>query len=217
MIDKHLDLEPAADRGRGAYPVDREAAVALHDGSIARVRPVRPEDEARLLAFLRSLSDGARRLRFFSLGTDLASTATMRRWSTTSTRSVCWPPWARTTASWGMRSMRPPSRAVLRSPSLSPRITVGKGGPRPVAGRLLQYRGCAGRRGPGCYRGARPRDRGGRAVWAKRRADIVGAHGRLRRGRARRPPAAGRALTSLSHHWDACDRSQWSTPARGSR
>jgi acetyl coenzyme A synthetase (ADP forming)-like protein len=47
----------------------------VRDGSIVRIRPVRPEDEAGLLAFFRSLSDDARRLRFFSLGTDLASTA----------------------------------------------------------------------------------------------------------------------------------------------
>jgi acetate---CoA ligase (ADP-forming) len=64
-----------APRLPGAYPVEREADVALRDGSIAHVRPIRPDDEPRLLAFLRALPEEDRRLRFFSLSTDLARTA----------------------------------------------------------------------------------------------------------------------------------------------
>ena len=58
-----------------AYPSEREADVVLRDGSLAHVRPIRPDDEPRLLAFLRSLPEEDRRLRFFSLSTDLARTA----------------------------------------------------------------------------------------------------------------------------------------------
>jgi acyl-CoA synthetase (NDP forming)/GNAT superfamily N-acetyltransferase len=39
--------------------------VALRGGATVRVRPVRPEDEAGLAAFLRALSPGARQFRFF--------------------------------------------------------------------------------------------------------------------------------------------------------
>ena len=46
-----------------ALPVD----VVLRDGSTLRVRPVRPDDEPGLLAFLRGLSEGSRRFRFFNL------------------------------------------------------------------------------------------------------------------------------------------------------
>jgi acetyl coenzyme A synthetase (ADP forming)-like protein len=52
-----------------------EADIALRDGSIAHIRPIRPEDEPRLLAFLRGLSENDRRMRFFSLGNDLSRTA----------------------------------------------------------------------------------------------------------------------------------------------
>ena len=60
--------------GRIGYPAELEADVALRDGSIAHIRPIRADDEA-LLAFLRELSDDDRRLRFFSLGNDLTRTA----------------------------------------------------------------------------------------------------------------------------------------------
>ncbi|HLZ26879.1 MAG TPA: GNAT family N-acetyltransferase [Chloroflexota bacterium] len=63
-------MSPAA-----AYPAELEADVALRDGSIAHIRPIRAEDEAHLLAFLRGLSDDDRRMRFFSLGNDLSRTA----------------------------------------------------------------------------------------------------------------------------------------------
>jgi acetyl coenzyme A synthetase (ADP forming)-like protein len=59
----------------GNYPVELEAAVATRDGALAHVRPVRPDDAERLLTFLRGLPDEDRRLRFFSLGGDLARTA----------------------------------------------------------------------------------------------------------------------------------------------
>jgi acyl-CoA synthetase (NDP forming)/RimJ/RimL family protein N-acetyltransferase len=60
---------------RGVYPSDLEADIALRDGSLVQVRPVRPSDAERLLSFLRDLPDEDRRLRFFSLATDLARTA----------------------------------------------------------------------------------------------------------------------------------------------
>jgi acetyl coenzyme A synthetase (ADP forming)-like protein len=57
------------------YPLHREAHIALKDGSTVYVRPVRPDDEGRLLALLTSLSIDARTLRFFSAGVDLAQRA----------------------------------------------------------------------------------------------------------------------------------------------
>jgi len=41
--------------------------VVLRDGSTLRIRPVRPDDEPRLLVFLRGLSEASRRFRFFNL------------------------------------------------------------------------------------------------------------------------------------------------------
>src|SRR5947207_4631716 len=52
-----------------------ESHVALRDGSVAHIRPIRAADEQRLLALLRGLSDDDRRLRFFSLGIDLSRMA----------------------------------------------------------------------------------------------------------------------------------------------
>jgi RimJ/RimL family protein N-acetyltransferase len=57
------------------HTLELESDVALRDGSVAHIRPICPEDEASLLAFLRGLSDDDRRLRFFSLGNDLSRTA----------------------------------------------------------------------------------------------------------------------------------------------
>src|SRR5215471_12977026 len=57
------------------YPAYLEADVVTRDGSLTHVRPVRPEDSEQLLAFWRALPDEDRRLRFFSLGGDLARTA----------------------------------------------------------------------------------------------------------------------------------------------
>lgn len=52
------------------YPTHREADVVLRDGSTIHVRPIRPDDEQRLLTFFRALSKGSRALRFFSPTTD---------------------------------------------------------------------------------------------------------------------------------------------------
>jgi acetate---CoA ligase (ADP-forming) len=57
------------------YPPGLEVDVALRDGSIAHIRPIRTDDEQSLLAFLHELSDSDRRMRFFSLGNDLSRTA----------------------------------------------------------------------------------------------------------------------------------------------
>src|SRR5215471_12630038 len=57
------------------YPAQLEAVVAMRDGSITHIRPVRPEDAESLLAFLRTLPEEDRRLRFFSLGNDLGRAA----------------------------------------------------------------------------------------------------------------------------------------------
>ncbi len=59
----------------GVYPSELETEVATRDGSLVHVRPVRPGDADRLLEFLQSLPQEDRRLRFFSLGNDLARTA----------------------------------------------------------------------------------------------------------------------------------------------
>jgi RimJ/RimL family protein N-acetyltransferase len=57
------------------YPAEREAHVALRDGSVAHIRPIRAADEDALIEFLRSLPDDDRRMRFFSLSTDMTRTA----------------------------------------------------------------------------------------------------------------------------------------------
>src|SRR3990170_4429792 len=59
------------------YPAHREADVTLRDGSTVHVRPVRPDDEERLLIFLHTLSERSRLLLFFSAAseTDLAEEA----------------------------------------------------------------------------------------------------------------------------------------------
>jgi acetyl coenzyme A synthetase (ADP forming)-like protein len=49
-----------------SYPEQREADVALRDGSTVRVRPVRPDDRLALRSFLGELSDDSRAFRFFS-------------------------------------------------------------------------------------------------------------------------------------------------------
>lgn len=52
--------------------------VVLRDGSTARVRPVAPEDESALSAFLEALSVSSRPLRFFGAGANLRLAA---RWA----------------------------------------------------------------------------------------------------------------------------------------
>ena len=57
------------------YPTHRETDLVLRSGSTVRVRPVQPADEPHLLAFLRSLSQESRVLRFFSAGSNLEALA----------------------------------------------------------------------------------------------------------------------------------------------
>lgn len=57
------------------YPSHREADIALRDGSTVRVRPLRPDDEGALRAFLEGLSPESQLLRFFSGGVSLARQA----------------------------------------------------------------------------------------------------------------------------------------------
>jgi acetate---CoA ligase (ADP-forming) len=57
------------------YPTNLEAHVAIRDGSIMRVRPVRADDEPRIYEFLRGLPEEDRLMRFFGLGNNLAATA----------------------------------------------------------------------------------------------------------------------------------------------
>jgi acetate---CoA ligase (ADP-forming) len=61
------------------YPAQRETDVVLRDGSTLHVRPVRPQDEAGLLAFYSTLSDDARLMRFFSPLSDTALVQQVRR------------------------------------------------------------------------------------------------------------------------------------------
>jgi acetate---CoA ligase (ADP-forming) len=58
-----------------SYPSELEADIALRNGSVVHVRPVRAEDESGLLTFLRALPEEDRLMRFFGLGNDLARTA----------------------------------------------------------------------------------------------------------------------------------------------
>ncbi len=58
-------MSPAAEP-EGAFPHDLVADVLLADGSVASVRPIRPADGEALRALHDSLSEEAKRLRFFS-------------------------------------------------------------------------------------------------------------------------------------------------------
>jgi acetyl coenzyme A synthetase (ADP forming)-like protein len=58
-----------------AYPDEREADVALRDGSTVRVRPVRGEDRSELREFFERLSEDSRAFRFFSGAVDLDQAA----------------------------------------------------------------------------------------------------------------------------------------------
>ena len=53
---RHMAIHP--------YPVELETTVTLRDGTRLRVRPIRPEDAAAEIAFVASLSDESRYLRF---------------------------------------------------------------------------------------------------------------------------------------------------------
>ncbi len=57
------------------YPAEREADVALRDGSTIHVRPVRSEDAPELQRLLEGMSPESRMFRFFSAGTNLAEAA----------------------------------------------------------------------------------------------------------------------------------------------
>ncbi|MCC7103528.1 MAG: GNAT family N-acetyltransferase [Chloroflexi bacterium] len=57
------------------YPAHREADFPLRDGATVHIRPVRPDDEPRLLEFFAALSPESRGLRFFSYAVDLAGAA----------------------------------------------------------------------------------------------------------------------------------------------
>ena len=61
------------------YPASRETDVVLRDGSTLHVRPIRPDDEAGLLAFYAALSEDARVMRFFSPLSDAALIQQVRR------------------------------------------------------------------------------------------------------------------------------------------
>ena len=52
---------------RAAYPAHEESDVVLKSGSTLRLRPVRPEDAAQLLAFYKRLSPDSLYFRFFSI------------------------------------------------------------------------------------------------------------------------------------------------------
>ena len=65
----------AASGAAAAYPAEREADVALRDGSTVHVRPIRAEDEGALFEFLEALDPSSRMFRFFSLGVDLNAAA----------------------------------------------------------------------------------------------------------------------------------------------
>ena len=49
--------------------------MVLRDGSTVHVRPIRPDDEERMLGFLEGLDPESRMFRFFSLSTDLSAAA----------------------------------------------------------------------------------------------------------------------------------------------
>ncbi len=59
-------LEATAADGPAGYPAAWEADVVLHDGSTARVRPIRPQDAEALQAFHVAQSERSTYLRFFA-------------------------------------------------------------------------------------------------------------------------------------------------------
>lgn len=56
------------------YPDDLDAAITLTDGTICRVRPIRPDDAAALVAFHQGLSLHSTYLRFFTVHPTLTAT-----------------------------------------------------------------------------------------------------------------------------------------------
>lgn len=57
------------------YPAEREADVAIRDGSTVHIRPVTADDEKALFRFFESLDESSRMFRFFSAGADLRAAA----------------------------------------------------------------------------------------------------------------------------------------------
>ena len=57
--------EPMSSPSVAAYPRDREAEIALRDGSTVHVRPVRPEDKTSIREFLDGVSPESIGFRFF--------------------------------------------------------------------------------------------------------------------------------------------------------
>jgi acetyl coenzyme A synthetase (ADP forming)-like protein len=64
--DATVDGAPQSTTEAPRYPAEREADVALRDGSTIHVRPIRREDEQELLRFFTALSGESLYLRFFS-------------------------------------------------------------------------------------------------------------------------------------------------------
>ena len=60
-------------------PLYREGDVVLRDGSTVHVRPIRRDDDGRLLAFFQSLSAQSRRRRFFSTTSETSLAEEARR------------------------------------------------------------------------------------------------------------------------------------------
>ncbi|WP_037571987.1 bifunctional acetate--CoA ligase family protein/GNAT family N-acetyltransferase [Phaeacidiphilus oryzae] len=59
-----MDVDAAANPQ--GYPEHWEADVVLRDGGIARIRPIRPDDAGRLVAFYEEVSDESKYYRFFA-------------------------------------------------------------------------------------------------------------------------------------------------------
>jgi hypothetical protein len=74
------------------YPAELIDVVHLRDGGRVTVRPILPQDAEIVQAFVQTLSDGARRHRFFRTLRELPADLLRRspRWTTTST-SLSWP------------------------------------------------------------------------------------------------------------------------------
>jgi hypothetical protein len=78
------------------YPVELEREVALRDGARIRIRPIRGEDESRLVAAYDRLSQYTAYQRFFTVMKRLPPTGpTCSPTWTTSGGSPCWPRRAR--------------------------------------------------------------------------------------------------------------------------
>ena len=65
--DPVSDTAPMSSSGSTAYPREREAEIALRDGSTVHVRPIRASDEVALKAFLEGISEESIAFRFFGI------------------------------------------------------------------------------------------------------------------------------------------------------